>query len=270
MKPRKGHLVSTCLLVVLSAALVIPVRADVLTLTVAPGRPAVAAGRVNNDDNRYYEVNLSKQSSLLIEIEGRVTFDFVTREGKALATGVTNWEDNVPTDGWYDITVKTDGGSQAFKLTLTVTPNPQSPAASGGNSRESSKPQAGKTDLTGAYFPVGDLPSDFSEIDFLALSTLDDQGNPAPLNGFIRPKRRSAKDYRLVNLTLNSNQISFTTTSVGRVSYSFKGRFEVMGNFPENPPAADRVVLTGELLKIVDGGAPVAGANVSFTYSAGG
>jgi hypothetical protein len=136
---------------------------------------------------------------------------------------------------------------------------------------ESKKPSAeNKGDVSGAYFPAGDLPDDFNEIEHLALSTLDDQGNPAPLNGFIRPKRGSAKDYKLVNLRLNGNEISFSTTMVGKVSYSFKGRFETMGNFPENPPAADRIVLTGELLKMVDGGAPVAGTNVSFTYSAGG
>jgi len=125
-------------------------------------------------------------------------------------------------------------------------------------------------DVSGAYFPAGDLPDDFNEIEHLALSTLDDQGNPAPLNGFLRPKQKSAKDYKLLNLRLNGNEISFSTTMVGKVSYSFKGRFETMGNFPENPPATDRIVLTGELLKMIDGGAPVAGANVSFTYSAGG
>lgn len=275
MKSLKKHLAYLFALMVTGTLLVMPVMADVLTLTVYPGRPAVASGRVNNDDHRYYEVYLSKKHSLLIEIEGAATFDLVSRQGKTIATGTTNWEDSVPADGWYDITVKTDGGSQAYKLTVTAyqtTP----PTAASGNSNQSSgaapatPPKTVQNDLTGAYFPAGDLPDDFSEINFLALATLDENGNPAPLNGFIRPKRRSAKDYRIVNLRLNGNEISFSTTRVGKVNYSFRGKFEVMGNFSENPPPDDKIVLRGELLKMVDGGAPVAGANVAFTYSKGG
>jgi hypothetical protein len=120
MNPRKKKMTTLFLLVVVFCSLAMSVMADVLTLTVRPGRPAIAAGRVNNDDNRYYEVQLSKKNSLIIEAEGSVTFDFVARDGKAIATGVNTWEDRIPADGWYDITVKTNGGSQTYKLTLTA------------------------------------------------------------------------------------------------------------------------------------------------------
>ena len=271
MQTHIKKLVSFSLFLVIFGILALSVMADVLTLTVRPGRPAIASGRVNNDDNRYYEVQLSKKNSLTIELEGSATFDFVARDGKAIATGVNTWEDRIPADGWYDITVKTNGGSQEFKLTLTAYENQPAAASPSRNPNQSPAPaQPSQVDVTGAYFPVGDLPEDFSEIQHLALATIDDQSDPAPLNGFLRPKRRSAKDYRLVDVKLVGNELSFSTTRVGRVSYSFKGKFLVLGNFAQNPPAADKVVLQGELLKMIDGGAPVAGTNVSFTYSNGG
>lgn len=125
-------------------------------------------------------------------------------------------------------------------------------------------------DISGAYFPVGTLQSDFSEIEHLYIGFLDDNGNAAPLNGFLRPKRRQAKDYKILNPKLDGNDLTFTTESVNGVSYKFKGKFVTMDNFAENPPPTDRVILKGELQKFQDGGAPIAGTDVSFTYSAGG
>src|SRR5205085_9998560 len=140
MQTHIKKLVSFSLFLVIFGILALSVMADVLTLSVTPGRPAIASGRVNNDDNRYYEVQLSKKNSLIIEAEGSVTFDFAARDGKALATGVTTWEDRIPADGWYDITVKTNGGSQAFKLTLTAYETQPAAAAPSGNTNQSSRP----------------------------------------------------------------------------------------------------------------------------------
>jgi hypothetical protein len=124
-------------------------------------------------------------------------------------------------------------------------------------------------DVTGAYFVKGSLPSDFSEIEHLSLATIDDQGNPAPLNGFIRPKRRSAQDYQLVNPKLNGKNLTFSTKTVNGVSYSFTGNFEKLDNFSANPPASDEVILKGKLTKLLDGNM-VNETDVNFTYSAGG
>jgi hypothetical protein len=124
-------------------------------------------------------------------------------------------------------------------------------------------------DVTGAYFVKGTLPNDFSEIDHLSLATIDDQGNPAPLNGFIRPKRRSAKDYRLENPKLDGRNLTFSTTTVDKVSYSFTGTFEKLDDFSANPPPVDEVILRGKLTKMLDG-KKVSEADVNFTYSAGG
>src|SRR5687767_8179549 len=80
-------------------------------------------------------------------------------------------------------------------------------------------------DITGGYFPVGTLPVQFSEIEHLSLALVDDQGNPSELNGFIRPKRRSDPDYKLVSPKITGKDLTFTTTTVAGVGYSFKGTF---------------------------------------------
>lgn len=153
--------------------------------------------------------------------------------------------------------------------------SPSATAASGGQSTRSANANTEKTgkdsqgDVTGAYFAAGTLPGDFSEIEHLSLATIDENGNPAPLNGFIRPKRRSAKDYQLVNPKLNGKNLTFTTATVGGVGYSFTGTFEKLGNFSANPPPTDEVVLRGTLTKTQDGEV-VAETKVNFTYSAGG
>lgn len=154
--------------------------------------------------------------------------------------------------------------------TSSATPSPGANANTAASPTESPAGAKSKYDISGAFFPVGTLESDFAEIEHLYIGTLDDNGNAAPLNGFLRPKRRQAKDYKILNPKLNGNDLTFTTESVGGVSYKFTGRFVVMDNFAENPPPTDRVVLKGELQKFQDGGAPIAGTDVRFTYSAGG
>lgn len=153
-----------------------------------------------------------------------------------------------------------------------------SPASSPASTAQSNKPagsggeKSGKEsqgDVTGAYFPAEDLPYQFAEIEHLSLATIDENGNPAPLNGFIRPKRRSARDYQLVNPKLEGKNLTFTTTTVGGVGYSFKGAFERLDNFSANPPPSDKVILKGVLTKTEDG-LIVSETDVSFTYSAGG
>ncbi len=124
-------------------------------------------------------------------------------------------------------------------------------------------------DVTGAYFPAGQLPAEFSDMEHLSLATVDAQGESAPLNGFIRPKERSAKDYKLVDPKLEGKFLTFTTTTARGISYSFKGAFERLDDFSKNPPAADELILKGTLTKMEDG-EEAALTRVAFTYSAGG
>ncbi|HVF57462.1 MAG TPA: hypothetical protein VM934_15010 [Pyrinomonadaceae bacterium] len=151
--------------------------------------------------------------------------------------------------------------------------SPTTAAVNGANQRPDATPRTtpnvAQGDVTGAYFAKGSLPREFSEIEHLSLATIDEQGKPAPLNGFIRPKRQSAKDYKLVNPKLDGKNLTFTTDAVDGVSYGFTGTFEKLGNFSENPPPSDEVVLKGTLTKM-SGGKATAETKVNFTYEAGG
>ena len=124
-------------------------------------------------------------------------------------------------------------------------------------------------DPTGAYFAMTELPADFAELDHLLLATIDENAAPAPLNGFLRPKKHEAKDYVLVSPKRDGRNLTFTTAAVDGVSYQFEGAFEVVGNFAENPPPYETAVLTGTLTKLRDGNT-VASTPVRFRYEAGG
>ena len=150
-----------------------------------------------------------------------------------------------------------------------TTSTPSGQPTKNGSEAKAGTEENNQVDVTGAYFPVGTLPSEFSEINFLSLATIDDQGKPAPLNGFIRPKRKSAKDYQLVNPKIDGKNLTFSTTTVGVIGYKFRGTFERLDNFSTNPPPSDEIILKGTLTKLSDG-EEVALTKVSFTYSAGG
>ncbi|HYI12028.1 MAG TPA: hypothetical protein VEK57_23440 [Thermoanaerobaculia bacterium] len=124
-------------------------------------------------------------------------------------------------------------------------------------------------DITGGYFPMEKLPAEFSELDHLSLATIDENAAPAPLNGFLRPKKSSAEDYTLVSPVLDGKRLTFTTKAVGGVQYAFTGAFEVLHNFPETPPDYETAVLSGTLTKMRDG-KTVAETPVKYRYEAGG
>ena len=124
-------------------------------------------------------------------------------------------------------------------------------------------------DVTGSYFAMTDLPAEFAEVDHLLLATIDENANPAPLNGFLRPKGQAAKDYTLVNPTMTGRNLTFTTIAVDGIHYEFTGAFDVLHKFAENPPPYETAVLTGTLTKH-RGGKSVASTPVKFRYEAGG
>jgi hypothetical protein len=124
-------------------------------------------------------------------------------------------------------------------------------------------------DVTGSYFPMDALPAEFAELEHLLLATIDENAAPAPLNGFLRPKARAADDYTLVKPSLEGRRLTFVTTAQKGVQYAFEGQFAVLGNFPENPPEYETVVLSGTLRRIRNG-QTVASTPVRFRYEAGG
>jgi hypothetical protein len=167
---------------------------------------------------------------------------------------------------------KASDSAPAKKDTVTVATTPPAtppPAAHPVDTGSSGAQSPAGSDVTGAYFAIGNLPAEFSEIDYLALATIDENAKPAPLNGFIRPKVLKSEDYHLVDPKLAGKNLSFTTKSVNGVSYSFTGVFDTLGNFPENPPEYEKPVLKGKLVKMKDG-KMVAETDVNYSYSAGG
>ncbi|MFL6244810.1 MAG: hypothetical protein ACJ74H_02205 [Thermoanaerobaculia bacterium] len=129
--------------------------------------------------------------------------------------------------------------------------------------------EAPSHDLTGAYFPMNELPAEFAELEHLLLATIDENAEPAPLNGFLRPKDHDAKDYTLVNPALDGKNLTFRTVAVNGVQYEFSGAFDVLDNFAANPPSYETAVLTGTLTKLRNGKS-VASTPVQFRYEAGG
>lgn len=134
---------------------------------------------------------------------------------------------------------------------------------------QSAEVQAPSHDVTGAYFAMSELPAEFAELEHLLLATIDENAAPAPLNGFLRPKEREAKDYTLVSPTLDGKNLTFRTVSVDGVHYEFNGAFDVLDNFAANPPSYETAVLTGTLTKLRNGQS-VASTPVKFRYEAGG
>jgi hypothetical protein len=124
---------------------------------------------------------------------------------------------------------------------------------------------AQETDIYGYYFiekPTKDF-ADISEIHFFAG---DGTAENPPAYGLIRLKNKKAKDFVINKRMMDEKNISFTTNSVGGISYQFTGAFTKLGNFPSYPP--EGVVLQGTLTKF-KGKAKLAAAKVKFTYSPG-
>lgn len=124
-------------------------------------------------------------------------------------------------------------------------------------------------DVTGGYFPMAELPAPFAELEHLLLATIDENAAPAPLNGFLRSKKRDAQDYTLVSPKLDGKNLTFRTVAVDGVHYEFSGTFEVLDHFAVNPPPYETAVLTGTLTKMKNG-QTVASTPVKFRYEAGG
>lgn len=169
-------------------------------------------------------------------------------------------------------------GCSEPKVEATATAHDAAPAASERAAASQAPPPAPTAttasqldgpDVTGAYMPISPFTGEFAELDFLSLATIDENAAPAPLNGFLRPKVASAKDYQLVNPAIVGDRLTFATTEIANVQYRFDGTFAVTGNFPANPPGYDTTVLTGALTKLRNG-KTVTTTPVKFRYEAGG
>ena len=129
--------------------------------------------------------------------------------------------------------------------------------------------RAGMIDASGTFSIHGKAPQAFANIEVLEIGGNDEYGwkaNP-PFYGFIRLNNKARTDYKLLKPTIDGNNISFKTRTVGGVSYEFEGSFSRL-DFAEKD-LRNQAVLSGTLKKIV-GGKTAAEAKLDFDYTPGG
>lgn len=119
-----------------------------------------------------------------------------------------------------------------------------------------------KTDIFGYYELQGKIPAAFADISEIHLAGEYGAEQKPPVYGLIRLKKKSAKDFPLNEPVYDGKNISFTTKTVGGISYKFSGTF---AQFPNNAP---ETVLRGVLQKF-RGKTKIAEAKVKFSYEQG-
>ncbi|HEY0428313.1 MAG TPA: hypothetical protein VGC76_11065 [Pyrinomonadaceae bacterium] len=123
-----------------------------------------------------------------------------------------------------------------------------------------------KVDIFG-YYSIVKPTKDFADISEIHLGgDYGEQQNPK-FYGLIRMKSKRAIDYKLMKPSLSGKNLTFSTKSVGNISYKFVGAFTKLGDFPELQPNGE-VLLKGTLTKY-RGKKKIASANVKFSYEAG-
>lgn len=126
-------------------------------------------------------------------------------------------------------------------------------------------PQNGQErfDPNGSFWIIGEAPSGFS--DFSAINLNARRLRRLPPSGF---ELKNGKSLRFQQLTVKREKLSFVTTQVRGVSYSFSGRFLKGGVFSESVLDDQTPVLEGVLTKFVSG-KKAAEAKLQFSYFGG-
>ena len=126
--------------------------------------------------------------------------------------------------------------------------------------------QSKKPEIFG-YYSIEKAPRAFVDISEIHLAGNFGAKQKPPFYGLIRMNSKKAKDFRLLKPTLKGKNLTFSTKSVGGVSYTFSGTFTKLGDFPRERPEGE-ILLKGTLTKF-KGKTKIAEARVSFSYSAG-
>lgn len=114
------------------------------------------------------------------------------------------------------------------------------------------------------YYTIEKPIAAFADISEIHLAGDYGAQQTPPIHGLIRLKKKSASDFRLNRPILSGKKISFTTKTVGGVSYKFDGAFV---KFPNNQQQSG-TILRGVLQKF-RGKTKIAEASVKFSYEAG-
>lgn len=165
------------------------------------------------------------------------------------ADDASEWSGTLPATGDYHIYVfPTTTGTVAFTLEVTIPPA-----------------RAPRTDYTGYYFVLShgenDVHKGFEEFEGfeLVMMSYRTDGTSVP----VRPRGtvHAGKAFNLSHVQIEGDHISFDTSTVRGVSYSFEGAFL-------NTDDPDAPVLRGRVVKFVNG-AKAAEAQLEFIMEEG-
>lgn len=115
----------------------------------------------------------------------------------------------------------------------------------------------------GSFWIVGEMPNEFSE--FGAINLNSKRSRQLPVQGF---ELRTGKRLAFKTLTVKRDNFTFTTVTVGGVSYAFSGKFLKGGVYSAGELDDETPVLEGTLTKF-RGGQKVAEAKLKFSYFGG-
>jgi hypothetical protein len=114
----------------------------------------------------------------------------------------------------------------------------------------------------GSFWIMGDAPKHFADFAGFNLNASRNKRLPNPGVELTNGTR-----LRFKTLAVSRDALTFTTVTVGGVSYSFKGTFLEGGTFAARD-LMDKPVLEGKLKKF-KGGQEVADSKLAFTYFGG-
>ncbi len=126
-----------------------------------------------------------------------------------------------------------------------------------------SQNRSARFDPDGSFWVIGTPPNEFSDFGGINLNAKKLRRIPSPGLQTIE-----GKTYRFKTLTVKRNNFTFTTVTIGDVSYSFTGRFLKGGIFAATWLGDEAPVLEGTLTKF-RGGKKLAEAKLKFSYFGG-
>jgi len=122
---------------------------------------------------------------------------------------------------------------------------------------------AARFDPDGSFWILGEPPNEFSE--FGAINLNAKRSRQLPVQGF---ELRTGKRLRFKTLTVKRDNFTFTTITLGGVSYAFSGKFLKGGVYSAGDLDEEAPVLEGTLTKF-RGSQKVAAAKLKFSYFGG-
>ena len=123
--------------------------------------------------------------------------------------------------------------------------------------------KAARFDPDGSFWIIGEPPNEFSEFGGINLNAK--RSRQLPGQGF---ELRTGKLIRFKTLIVRRDNFTFTTVTVGGISYAFSGKFLKGGVYSAGDLDEETPVLEGTLTKF-RGGQKIAEAKLKFSYFGG-